>query len=142
MQAAMGASLLTILLATVAGWIVGAIWYGALFSKPWMAATGLTEEKITGGTGKPNPAPFIISFILEFVMAYMLAVLLMHTAPDGFSFAGALSAAFFLWLGFVATTMTINQRYEMRPWSLTLIDGGHWLAVMLVQAAVMALVGL
>ena len=144
MQAAMGASLLTILVATVGAWLFGALWYG-LLSKPWMAASGITQEMLEADKAKPalqRASPFIISFVLEFVMAYMLAVLLMHTAPDGFSFGGALMAAFFLWLGFIATTQTINHRYHFQTWSLTVIDCGHWLGVMLVMAAIMAVMGL
>lgn len=141
MQAAMGASLVTILVATIASWIFGSIWYGAL-GKRWMAATGLSEEDIKGKSGKVDPSPFIISFILEFVMAYVLAVLLLHTSDGAFSLSSALMAAFILWLGFVFTTQTINHRYSMKPWSLTLIDNGHWLGVMLIQALVMAVMGL
>lgn len=142
MEAAMGASLITILTATVASWLFGALWYGTL-SKAWMAASGLTEEQIRGSSGKPSPLPYIISLVLEFLMAYMLAVLLLHTAPDrDFSLGGALFAAFMIWLGFVFTTLTINHRYSLQPWSLTVIDGGHWLGVLLIQAAVMALMGL
>lgn len=140
-EAAMGASLLTILAATVAGWIFGAVWYGSL-SRPWMAASGLTEEEIRGQGGKPSPVPYLISIVLEFVMAYILAVLFLHVADGTPSMGTALSAAFFIWLGFVATTQTINHRYSLKPWSLSFIDGGHWLGVLLIQAAIMALMGL
>lgn len=141
MQAAMGASLVTILAATVAGWVFGAVWYMSL-SRQWMAASGLTEQDIKGPDGKQSPAPFIISFVLEFVMAYVLASLFLHMGEGVPSLGTALAAAFFLWLGLVATTQTINHRYSMAPWSLTLIDGGHWLGVMLIQATVMVLLGL
>ena len=141
MQAAMGASLITILIATVASWIFGAIYYGAL-AKPWMAAAGLSEKDIKGENGKPNMMPYIISIFAEFIMAYLLAVLLIHTSTGGFSLGSALFSAFLLWLGFVATTQTVNHRYSMKPWSLTFIDNGHWLGVLLVQAAVMAIIGL
>lgn len=141
MEAAMGASLLTILTATVASWIFGAVWYGAL-AKPWMAATGLSEADIKQGSGVSNALPFIISFIAEFVMAYMLAVLLLHTSTDGFSLGSAVLAAFLIWLAFIFTTLTVNHRYGMRPWSLTFIDGFHWLGVLVIQALVMVLMGL
>jgi len=141
MEAAMGASLVTILAATVAGWIFGAAWYGGL-ARQWMAAAGLTEGDIKGPGGKPSPVPYIISIFCEFVMAYMLAVLLLHTSPTGgFSYGQALLAAFLLWLGFIATTQIVNHRYSMKPWSLTFIDGGHWLGVVLIQASVMVLMG-
>lgn len=141
MQAAMGASLLTILVATVAAWLFGAAWYGIL-GKQWMAAANLSEEKIKGPSGRPSPVPFILSFILEFVMAYVLAVLFLHITGEGLALGTALSAAFFVWLGFIATTLTINHRYGMQKWSLTVIDGGHWLGVLLVMAAVMTVMGL
>lgn len=141
MQAAMGASLITILVATIAGWLFGALWYGAL-GKQWMAAAGLTEADIKGDGGKPDPSPYIISFVLEFIMAYVLAVLLLHTSDGAFSLTSALMAAFILWLGFIFTTQTINHRYSMKAWSLTVIDNGHWLGVLLIQALVMAVMGL
>ncbi len=142
MEAALGASLVTIITATVAGWIFGALWYGTL-SKQWMAASGLTEEQIRGSSGKPSPLPYIISIFAEFIMAYMLAVLLLHTSADGsFSLGTALFSAFLIWLAFVFTTLTVNHRYSLQPWSLTFIDGGHWLGVLLIQAAVMAFMGL
>lgn len=142
MDAAMGASLVTILVATAASWVFGAVWYGSL-SKQWMAAAGLSEEDIRGVSGKPSPVPYVISLILEFVMAYMLAVLLLHTSPDNsFTTGQAMFSAFLIWLGFVFTTLTVNHRYSLQPWSLTFIDGGHWLGVLLIQALVMSLMGL
>ena len=141
MNVAMNASLLTIAVATIAAWLFGAAWYG-LLGKQWMAASGLTAEDIKGPDGKQSPAPFIISLVLEFVMAYVLAALFLHMGETAPSLGTALSAAFFLWLGFVATTQIINHRYSMKPWSLSLLDGGHWLGVLLIQAAVMALMRL
>jgi len=141
MEAAMGASLLTILVATIASWLFGAGWYGTL-AKPWMAASGVSEEDVKGPNGKPSPVPYVISFICEFVMAYLLAVLLLHTSNGEFSLGTALFSAFLIWLGFIFTTQLVNHQYSMRPISLTVIDSGHWLGVLLVQAAVMALMGL
>ena len=141
MNVAMNASLLTIAVATIAAWLFGAAWYG-LLGKQWMAASGLTAEDIKGPDGKQSPAPFIISLVLEFVMAYVLAALFLHMGEAAPSLGTALSAAFFLWLGFVATTLTVNHRYSLAPWRLTFIDGGHWLGVLLIQAAIMAMMGL
>lgn len=139
MDGAFGASLITIIAATIASWVFGAIYYMSL-AKPWMAASDITEEEVNAGAGA---SPYIISVICEFIMAYMLAVLLLHTATDGvFTLGNALFAAFGIWLGFVITTLTVNHRYGMKSWSLTIIDGGHWLGVLLIQAAVMSLMGL
>lgn len=140
MSGAFDASLITIAIATVASWIFGSIFYMSL-AKPWMAAADLTEEDIRPG-GKQDPSPFIISFVLEFVMAYVLAILLLHTSDGDFTIGAAIFSAFTIWLGFIFTTQCINHRYGMRSWSLTIIDSAHWLGVLVVQAVVMALIGL
>ncbi len=141
MEAAMGVNILTVVIAAVASWIFGAIYYGTL-AKPWMAAAGLTEDDVKGPNGKPSPRPYIISIICEFVMAYMLAILLLHTSTDGFTLGAALYSAFLLWLGFIFTTQLVNHQYSIRPFALTVIDSAHWLGVLLVQALVLTLVGL
>ena len=124
--------------AGVASWIFGAVWYGTL-SKQWMAATGLTEEQITGSSGKPSAVPYVISFVLELFMAFGLFMLIVHVYKEGFGVADTLYAAFAAWLAFIATTLTINHRYSMQPWSLTAIDGLHWLGVLLIQGLVLGL---
>ena len=137
----MNVSIVAVIAAAAAGFIFGALWYGFLFPRQWMAAAGLTEERIRGASGRPSPVPYAISIVLALVMAYVLAVLFAHTAKDGITLGAALASAFFLWLGFVFTTMTVNHRFSLAPWSLTAIDGGHWLGVLLIQSAVLALAG-
>src|SRR5882762_3071324 len=62
---------LAVLVAAVAGWLVGAAWYGVLGSQ-WMAALGRTED-----TRRSIPVtPMIIAFIALIVMATMLAGLI------------------------------------------------------------------
>lgn len=141
MHAAMGASLVTILAATIAGWIFGAVYYGIL-AKQWMKAAGLNAGDINGQNGKPGLMPYLISIVCEFIMAYVLAVLLLHTSSGEFSLGDALASAFILWLAFILTTQMVNHRYSMKPWTLTIIDSGHWLGVLIIQAVVIALMGL
>ena len=47
----------------------------------------------------------------------------------------------FLWLGFVITTLAVNNAYAQRKLALTVIDGLHWLGVLVVQGAVIGLMG-
>ena len=49
---------------------------------------------------------------------------------------GLISAGF-LWLGFVIPTMVVNYAFHGARQSLTVIDGGHWLGVLLIQGAIM-----
>ena len=51
-------------------------------------------------------------------------------------------SAAFIWLGFVITTMVVNYAFHGARHALTLIDGGHWLGVLLIQGAILGWWGL
>ena len=134
---------LAILIAAVAAWLAGAVWYMAL-GKTWMAALGTTPEKMAAARKEPGAyLPFIYAFAAEVVMAWMLAGLLLHlsaTIPLTIK-TGMISAAF-CWVGFVITSMLVNNSFARRDWRLMWIDGGHWLVVLLLMGAIMGAVGL
>jgi hypothetical protein len=129
---------LGIVAAAIAGFAFGALWYGLLFGKQWMAARGLSEAEAKARTG-PSPRPFIISFVALLVMALMLSGVLVHLALGGMTMSartGAISG-FLLWLGFVITTMAVNHAFQGERLQLTLLDGAHWLGVLLIQGAIL-----
>jgi hypothetical protein len=133
-----GVSYLAVAVAAVVSWIFGALWYG-LLGERWMAALGTTKAEMMGPSGKPSPAPFVISFVAELVMAWTLAGVVGHMGQV--SVRSALITAFLAWLGFVITTMVVNNAYTRRKAMLTAIDGGHWLGVLLIQGLVIGLMG-
>ena len=104
---------------------------------PFARAAGPNGLQSSGRRGGPSPAPFLIAFLAQLLMAWTLAGLLGHLGPV--TVANALISAFFVWLGFSLTTMIVNHRFQMAPWSLTLIDGGHWLGVLLVEGLVIGM---
>lgn len=126
-----GISYLGAFLAAVAAWVFGAVYYGLLGSA-WMAAAGLTKERI----GRPSPVPFILSFLAAVVMAIVLAGVIGHLGPGQVTIRNGMLSALFLWGGFVATTILVNNAYQLRPYRLSLIDAGHWLGAMLIMGAV------
>lgn len=134
-----------ILIAAIASFAFGAVWYTTL-SRQWMAARGKTaadmeREKAQMGS---LPWPFIISFVALLVMAWMFAGVLLHLARGGMpvSIRAGMISGFFLWFGFVITTMATNYAFHGAKRSLTLIDGGHWLGVLLIQGAILGWWGL
>ena len=122
---------LAIVLATVASMALGAAWYGVL-SAQWLAASGRTKEDID----PKDFMPYVWSVIVQLVMAYFLAVLTPPLA-GAMTIGHGLQIAFLMWLGFVATSMILNHRYQGKPWSLTVIDSGYILAALLVQGLVL-----
>ena len=72
-------------------------------------------------------------------MAWVLAGLIGHLGPPTLR-AGVISGAF-CWLGFVITTLLVNNSFTRRDWRLLFIDGGHWLLVLLLMGAIIGAMG-
>jgi hypothetical protein len=131
-----------IFIAAAAAWIFGAIYYTA-FSRPWLAAQDKTMEQCKAEqAGKSKLTfylPFLLSFIGALIMGTVLYGILTHTGMFTLR-AGAISGAF-CWLGFVLTTVTINNAYQGRQWRLTAIDATHWLVVLIIIGAIVGWIG-
>jgi Protein of unknown function (DUF1761) len=133
---------LAIFVAAVAAWIFGAIYYGVLGRK-WVEAQGMTMEECKArNAGKPaavKAVPFVLSFIAEVVMAWVLSGILFHVGTWT-PLAGVISGAL-AWLGFVLTTIIVNNAYTFRRPMLTIIDSGHWLGALALMGAVLGWLG-
>jgi hypothetical protein len=136
-----GINYLAVLIAALAGFGFGALYYMTL-SKPWMNAIGWTPEQQAAKTKSEfnsNRAPFLIAIVANLVIAWVLAGVIAHMGPVTIR-SGMISGAF-VWLGFVITTLAVNYAFGGRNPMLTLIDGGHWLGVLLIMGAVVGAFG-
>jgi hypothetical protein len=126
---------LAVIVATVASMALGFVWYMGL-SKQWLAAIGKTRDQINGA----DFTPYIWSVVVQLVMAYFIALLTPLLFGEASVWTGIL-CGIHMWVGFVITSMILNHRYQGAPWSLTLIDGGYLLGVLIVQGIVIGLFG-
>lgn len=134
-----GLNYVAIPVAAIASFAFGSIYYMTL-AKRWMAAVGKTEEDIKADGGM-KPSVFIITFIAQLAMAWVLAGIIGHLGTGKVTPVNGLISAAFVWFGFVLTTQLINHGYQGAKKSLTVIDSGHWLGVLLVQGVVIGLFG-
>ncbi len=126
---------LAVLVAAIAAFAVGALWYGPIFGKQWRHLMGYAEGQM--GSGKLTPVQamgggFIATLVLTYVLAYLLLAL------GAFEVNDALVIGFWIWLGFVATTMASSVLYEGRPLKLYFINVVHYLVAISVAAAVLS----
>ncbi len=140
-----GVSYLAVFIAAIAGWLIGAAYYMSL-AKPWVAAHGRSMEdfKREAEASKGTPAaymPYILAFVAELIMAWVLAGLMAHLGPGTVTVWNGIVSAAFVWLGFVATTVAVNNMFGMRKPMLSVIDGGHWLIVMIVIGGIIGAFG-
>lgn len=130
-----------IVIAAMAGYAVGAVWYWA-WGKPWMAAVGFGADK---GEHKDkqsqSPLPLVIAFVADIVMAAVLAGVVGHLGVGYVTLTNGVISGALIWLGFVFTTMVVNYGFARRPPILLLIDGGHWLVVLMLMGAIIGGLG-
>lgn len=128
--------ILNVLVAAAGSWIFGAIWYMSL-SKPWLEVSGIE----CGEDGKPingsDPTPFILSAICMILVAGMMRHIFAGSGIDTLS-KGIMSG---LGIGafFIAPWIMINNAYGMRPFKLTLIDGGYAIFGCAIMGAILTL---
>jgi len=132
MQQDIHINFLAVAVAAVASYILAAIWYGAVFSKAWMRLTGITDMK-------PAPTNIIFMLIGSFIMAYVLqhSIVFGDNTYKAISISNGLTGAFFLWLGFIATTTLATKLYEKKPWGLWVLDNAFWLISLMMQATIL-----
>jgi hypothetical protein len=131
-----------ILVSAVVAWIFGAIYYGIL-GRMWIAAQGKTVEQCktenAGRSSAAKAAPFVLSFVAELVMASALSGIMFHIGI--YSIGAGTFSGFMCWLGFILTTIVVNNAYTFRKAKLTAIDSGHWLGVLILMGAILGWFG-
>ncbi|MBZ0205886.1 MAG: DUF1761 domain-containing protein [Flavobacteriales bacterium] len=127
---------LHILVAALAAFALGAIWYSFLFGKTWMKELGFTEESIRS-SGANMGMIFGSTLVLTFIMAFGIAVLIeLHQVPN-ITWMDGLRIGLLAGLFFVATSMAINYLYQRRSIKLWLIDAGYQVCFMGLIGAIL-----
>jgi len=107
---------LGVLLAALATFAVGGLWYSVLFAKAWQREAGVTDEQLKNGTVRV----FVGSFLLALVMAVVLAAFI-GDAGAGFGTLAGLAAG----VAWVAAALGINYLFERRSLTLFAINASY-----------------
>jgi len=104
--------------AAVSSFVLGGLWYSAVFAKPWQTAAGLSDAQIKSGN---MPLIFGGSFVLALIASASFAVFL---GPEVDAATGALYGltAGLCW---VAASFGVNYLFERKTLALFLINGGY-----------------
>ena len=129
-------NLLAVVVAALAAWILGALWYSPLlFAKAWVKAHALTDEQLEGMKKKAGPA-YILSFIGFLVMAFVFSHIVHLTHGGGLHWGALLG--FGLWLGFAAPIGLMNMLYTNKRPATFVIDAGYQLVYLIVMGMILA----
>jgi hypothetical protein len=125
---------LAVVFGTLAFFVVGAVWYSALFAKLWQREVGLSDEQLK--SGRNMALTFGTTFVLEFVIVLTLGHLFAFLHPG--DHAKMMMATGF-GLAIMAPALGINYLYMRKSLTLWLIDAGHFVVGMTVVGLVFVL---
>lgn len=112
-----------VIVAAVAFWALGALWYSPLlFSKRWQKEVDFKEEDQKNAN---MALIFGLSFVLMFIMVFGLSLMLGFHKPENISWLNGLYLGLFSGIFFAVTTIGINYLYQRRSVVLWLIDGAY-----------------
>ena len=121
---------IAVIVAAIVGFPLGALWYGPLFGRPWMAATGITQERARqANMGKI----YGTTLLLNLVIATSLAMFIGTEA----NLLDGLFAGFMGGFTFVAAAFGVSYLFEFRPIKLWLINAGYQVVVFSVMGAIL-----
>ena len=123
---------LAVLVSAVAYMVIGFLWYGPLFAKPWMALVGFTEEQLRQGA---DPKMYALTFVGSLVASLVLAVFINATGMT--TLAGGVQVGLLAGVGFVAPSFGANYIFLRKPLKLYLIDALYQMFTLLVAGAIL-----
>ncbi len=134
MQEVSGVNYLAVLVCGILAMGLSALWYSPmLLGKIWLVAIEKSEEEQSGNINhiKVYSISFIAQLVIAFVLAKIMSMVGVSTPEEG------IRLAFLSWIGFTATTMTINMLYEGKTFKQFVVDGGYHLIVFIVYGIIL-----
>ena len=127
---------LGVLLAAVATFAVGMLWYSPLvFGKAWMRLNGYTPERMAEMKQKVGRA-YLVSFI-----AYLVLAVGLDSVAGAGSPIDAIKISVRVWLFFVLPVSVTALMFSERPFGAWLIDAGYQVAYFAVMGVVLSFLG-
>lgn len=127
---------LAVVVAGFLAFMLGGLWYQALFGKLWLRLHGFSEEKVKEMQAKRPPTVFFSGMIacylvVSFVMAILITSLSVTSALDG-AVLGAL-----VWLGPAAAIGMTGHLASDKDLGIYLIDVSFQLVFLLMMGAIL-----
>src|SRR6476620_10161566 len=128
---------LAVFCAGLAYWLLGAIWYSAIFSKMWRSAVEEHGVKV----GQPHQGGMGIKLIVTLVCNLIAALVLarvIHQVGHHMDLLRGLKIGAGVGLAFFATALTMTYVWQSPPRRLWAIDAGYHIVGCTIMGAILA----
>ena len=136
----LGISFTAIVVATVANFILGFLWYTPLFGKAWAKEMGfdMSVKPPAGALAKGMIFMVIGNFFLAYVLAHNIAAWSFVPGINTMPHAGKIAnSAIFTWLGFFVPVDLSAVAWENKSWKLFFINTGYHLMMLIVASIIL-----
>jgi biotin transporter BioY len=124
---------LAIICAAAAYWILGMIWYAALFGKIWCAGLEQHGVKVQkGGMAAKMIGTFIGNLVAAVIMARLIQRIPVTDIVHGLRLGVGVG------VGFSATAITIAYLWESKPFKVWLIDVSYYVLGCVLLGAILS----
>jgi hypothetical protein len=113
---------LTVLVAALAAYGFGALWY-MLLARHWVKAAGIAKDEAGQPVNKGAPIPYVVAFASCLLMAAMMRYVFDQIGV--FGIGQGLIGGCAIGLFFAVPWLTTCYMFAGRPVTLILIDGGY-----------------
>lgn len=133
--AAIDVSILAVVLASVAHFVLGAIWYSPmLFSKQWAAALNIKMD----GSGGSIAMPLVVNALGCLVTSTIVGILYLWGGGDGP--LDGIVCGLLVGACIIAVENLNRPMYERAPWALYWINSGYSIAAFALVGLVYSLI--
>jgi hypothetical protein len=135
-------SITAILVAVVANFILGFLWYTPLFGKAWAKEMGFDTSIKPPGSELAKGMIFMVigNFLMAYVFAHNMAAWTFVPGMKEFPpIATILNSTIFTWLGFYVPVDIGAVTWEKKSWKLFFINTGYHFMMLLVAATILTL---
>lgn len=134
----MAINYLAVLVAGIANVVIGSFWYSpSVFGNTWMKLSGIKKPVMTDKIKRKMMLSYLLVFIGALVMSFVVASFINYTGKT--TFVEAVSFAFFVWLGFIATTTLGIVLWEGKSWKLWILHNCYWIISLIVMTTIVTL---
>ena len=127
---------LAVAVSAIAYFCLGAVWFGPVFGKMWMAGHGITppteEEKKKMNIGMMMTMSFIKTIVMVILTAYIVMIINWSGNTMTALKIGAVLG------GIASFPIGINYLFLKKPFSIWLLDGGYHFCGVVITSLIMS----
>lgn len=134
-------NVVAVLVATIACFVLGFLWYAKLFANPWIKEMGYDpnmrpdQKTMAKGMALTIVGNFLFAWVLAF---YLAGWRFIPGSADAGAASFAINSALSVWIGFFVPVHLSRVVWERHSWKLFFINSGYHLAASAVVALILA----